>query len=147
MDAQGLSEGSLRSSSHRESHAVRRKPAPASFHDLAKKLVESCSDDLIIRQRLDPERSEVPLKRGTFYVMENEGRADPGFLVILPGKPVLYHQLRRGRPAQTWTLRMRVSATLGEGGGSILVATLDDVLLGCGVAKQSLKVPIILRGV
>jgi hypothetical protein len=90
--------------------------------------VESCSEDLIIRQRLDPDRSEVPLKRGTFYVLENEGRADPGFIVILPGKPVLFYQQRRGRPAQTWTLRMRVGAAVGEGGGSVLVATLDDVL-------------------
>lgn len=127
MENQGLSQGSLRNS-HRETHAVRRKPAPASFHDLAQKLVESCSEDLIIRQRLDPDRSEVPLKRGTFYVMENEGRADPGFIVILPGKPVLFHQQRRGRPSQTWTLRMRVGAAVGEGGGSVLVATLDDVM-------------------
>jgi hypothetical protein len=127
MENQGLSQGSLRNS-HRETHAVRRKPAPASFHDLAQKLVESCSEDLIIRQRLDPDRSEVPLKRGTFYVLENEGRADPGFIVVLPGKPVLFHQQRRGRPAQTWTLRMRVGAAVGEGGGSVLVATLDDVL-------------------
>jgi hypothetical protein len=127
MENQGLSQGSLRNS-HRETHAVRRKPAPASFHDLAQKLVESCSEDLIIRQRLDPDRSEVPLKRGTFYVLENEGRADPGFIVVLPGKPVLFHQQRRGRPAQTWTLRMRVGAAVGEGGGSVLVGTLDDVL-------------------
>lgn len=126
MEAQGLSEGSLRSS-HRETHAIRRKPAPASFHDLARKLVESCSEDCIIRQRLDPERAEAALKKGTFYVMENEGRGDPGFLVFLPGKPALYVQYRRGRGPQTSTLRMRVSSAVSEGGGSILIATLDDV--------------------
>jgi hypothetical protein len=127
MDTQGLSQGSLRNS-HRETHAIRRKPAAASFHELAKKLVESCSTDLIIRQRMDADRSEMTLKRGVFYVLENEGRADPGFLVFLPGKPVLYHQQRKGRPPQTWTLRMRVSPVVSEGGGSVLIATLDDVL-------------------
>lgn len=128
MDAnQGLSEGSLRNS-HRETHAVRRKPAPASFHDLAKKLVESCTDDLILRQRLDMDRAEVPLKRGSFYVLENEGRADPGFLVFLPGKPAIYYQQRKGKPSIACTLRMRVSSSVAEGGGTILIATLDDVL-------------------
>jgi hypothetical protein len=65
-------------------------------------------------------------------VLENEGRAEPGFLVFLPNKPAIYVQFRRGKNGERgWkanTLRMRVSTTLSEGGGSILVATLDDVL-------------------
>jgi hypothetical protein len=125
MEAQGLSQGSLRNS-HRETHAVKRKRAPALFQELARKLVESCSHDLILRQRLDPERAEIPLKRGTFFALENEGRAEPGFLVFLPGKPAVYLQLRRG--IQASTLRMRVSETVAEGGGSVLIATLDDVM-------------------
>ena len=127
MEAQGLSQGSLRNS-HRETHAVKRKRAPALFQELARKLVESCSVDLIIRQRLDPDRAEAPLKRGTFYALENEGRAEPGFLVFLPGKPAIYFQFRRGGAPQASTLRMRVSMAVGEGGGSVLIATLDDVL-------------------
>lgn len=130
MNNQGLSEGSLRHS-HRETHAVRRKPAPAALQELARKLVERSSSDLVLRQRLDLDRLETPLKRGTFYVMENEGRADPGFLVFLPGKPPVYCQFRRGRDGSYFvanTLRLRVSTTLGEGGGTILIATLDDVL-------------------
>lgn len=130
MEAQGLSEGSLRSS-HRETHAVRRKPAPASFQDLARKVLESCSDDLILRQRMDPQKAEGGMKRGTFFVLENEGRADPGFLVFLPGKPAIFMQLRRGREGKSYmqgnTLRMRVSTAVSEGGGSVLIATLDDV--------------------
>jgi hypothetical protein len=130
MEAQGLSEGSLRNS-HRETHAVRRKPAPASFQELARKLVESCSPDLILRQRLDPQKVEGGMKRGTFFVMENDGRADPGFLVFLPGKPAIFLQTRRGRDGKTVmhgsTLRLRASTAVGEGGGSVLIATLDDV--------------------
>lgn len=127
MEAQGLSEGSLRNS-HRETHAIRRKPAPAQLQELAGKLVEQCSTDLILRQRLDPTKMEGVLKRGEFFVMENEGRGEPGFLVFLPGKPAVYYQLRRGKGPLASTLRLRVSASLGEGGGSVLVATLDDVL-------------------
>ena len=131
METQGLSVGSIRNS-HREIHAVKRKFAPALFQELARKLVESCSEDLVLRQRLDPERVQAPLKKGEFYVMENEGRAEPGFVVFLPGKPAIYLQYRRGKNGEGgWkgnTLRMRVSTTLSDGGGSILVATLDDVL-------------------
>jgi len=127
MESQGLSQGSLRNS-HRETHAVKRKRAPALFQELARKLVESCSQDLVLRQRLDPERAEVPLKRGTFFALENEGRAEPGFLVFLPGKPAIYIQFRKGSGANASTLRLRVSAAVAEGGGSVLVATLDDVL-------------------
>ena len=131
MESQGLSHGSIRNS-HREIHAVKRKYAPASSQDLARKLVESCSKDLVIRQRLDPQRAEAPLKRGTFYVMENEGRAEPGFIVFLPGIPPIFLQSRRGRDGERRykgnTLRMRVSLAVAEGGGSVLVATLDDVL-------------------
>jgi hypothetical protein len=131
MEAQGLSQGSLRNS-HRETHVVRRKPAPAAFQELARKLVESCSDDLLIRQQLRaPEKMEAVLKRGTFYAMENEGRADAGYLVFLPGKPAIYLQPRRRKEGgiffQGSTLRLRVSPTVSEGGGSVLIATLDDV--------------------
>ena len=130
MESQGLSEGSLRNS-HRETHAVRRKPAPALFQELARKLVESCSSDLILRQRLDPQKVEGGMKRGTFFVMENDGRADPGFLVFLPGKPAIFLQTRRGRDGKSVmhgsTLRLRASTAVGEGGGSVLIATLDDV--------------------
>jgi len=131
METQGLSVGSIRNS-HREIHAVKRKHAPALFQELARKLVESCSDDLVLRQRLDPERAQVPLKKGDFYVIENEGRAEPGFLVFLPDKPAIYVQFHRGKQGERgWranTLRMRVSTSLSEGGGTILIATLDDVL-------------------
>lgn len=131
METQGISVGSIRNS-HREIHAVKRKFAPALFQELAKKLVESCSTDLVIRQHLDPDRAQPLLRKGAFYVLENEGRAEPGFLVFLPNKPAIYVQFKRGKNGERgWranTLRMRVSTSLSEGGGTILIATLDDVL-------------------
>lgn len=130
MEAQGISQGSLRNS-HRESHAVQRKRAPASFQQLARKVLESCSQDLVLRQRLDPERAAAPLQKGTFFVLENEGRAEPGFLIFLPGIPAIYYQLRRRKGTivpDVSTLRMRVSPAVSEGGGTVIIATLDDVL-------------------
>jgi hypothetical protein len=126
MDQQGLSEGSLRNS-HREIHAIRRKPAKADLQSCAVTLLESCSEDTIIRQRIDLERAEPILKRGSFFVLENEGRAEPGFLVFLKDQAAVFLQPRKGS-ASASTLRLRCSTGLREGGGSILVATLDDVL-------------------
>jgi hypothetical protein len=67
----------------------------------------------------------MPLKKGGFFVLENEGKADPGFLVFLPDQPAVFLQ-PRGRYQTASTLRLRVSAAATE--GTVLVATLDDVL-------------------
>jgi hypothetical protein len=75
---------------------------------------------------MDVARAEGPLKRGTFFVLANEGRADPGFLVFLNGQPPVYVQYKRSGVFCA-TLRMRVSGHVSEGGGSIMIATLDDV--------------------
>jgi hypothetical protein len=121
---QPIPEGSVRNS-HRDSNPIRRKFAPKRIGDAARELVNGCSQyGPIIRQRLDPERMKIPLQRGTFYVIENEGLAEPGFLVFLPGQaPVFLNTKTKAAPP--CTLRMRVSPTLGEGGGSVLIASLD----------------------
>jgi len=119
-------EGTLRTS-HRETHAVKRKPAKREVANAARELVESCSRfGPIIRQRLDIERMKQPLQKGVFYVAENDGQADPGFLVFLPRQAPVFLQTRPKAPPPC-TLRMRTSQVLGEGGGTILIATLDSV--------------------
>ena len=119
-------EGTLRTS-HRETHAVKRKPAKREVANAARDLVESCSRfGPIIRQRLDIERMKQPLQKGVFYVAENDGQADPGFLVFLPRQAPVFLQTRPKAPPPC-TLRMRTSQILGEGGGTILIATLDSV--------------------
>lgn len=124
---QGLAEGTLRNS-HRDTHAVRRKNAPRPVGDKARALVDRCSQSgTVIHQHLDIERMKQPLQKGLFYVIENDGNAEPGFLVFLPGQqaPVFLQTKTRGPPP--CTLRMRVSPTLGEGGGTVLIATLDVI--------------------
>ena len=124
-----LEDGNLRSS-HRESSAVKLKFANSFLHDLATQFVETRVQDCCIRQRLQPDKEQI-VKRGTFYVMENESRSDPGFLLLLPKQPAVFMMTRPGsnrdKKIPAWTLRMRTDVRLGEGGGTMLIATLDKI--------------------
>jgi hypothetical protein len=118
--------GSIRNS-HRDTNPIKRKFAPKHVAEKARALVDGCSvSGPIIRQRLDIERMKQPLQKGLFYVIENDGMAEPGFLVFLPGQAPIFLQTKMKAPPPC-TLRMRVSPMLGDGGGSILIATLDTI--------------------
>lgn len=119
-------EGSLRNS-HRETTQLKRKIAPKAAQEKARELVNRASQTgVVIRQHLDIERMKQPLQKGVFYVAENDGNAEPGFLVFLPGSAPVFLQMKKHAYPPS-TLRMRVSPELGEGGGSILIATLDTI--------------------
>ena len=123
-----LEDGNLRSS-HRDMTAVKLKFANSFLHDLATQFVETRVKDSCIRQRLQPDKEAI-LKKGTFYVMENESRSDPGFLMFLPKQPAVFMMTRpsgRDKKIPAWTLRMRTDVTLGDGGGTLLIATLDKI--------------------
>jgi hypothetical protein len=121
-----MDDGSIRNS-HRDTNPIRRKFAPKRIGDAARDLVNTCSQyGPIIRQRLDLERMKPVLSKGTFYVIENEGISDPGFLVFLPKQPPVFLHTKTNAPPPC-TLRMRASPELGNGGGTILIATLDLV--------------------
>ena len=124
---QGLREGTIRNS-HRDTHAVKAKPARKEAVQAARELIDRCSESgTVIRQHLDIERMKQPLQKGLFYVMENDNNADPGFLVFLPGQQAPVYINTRKHGGYPCTLRMRVSPTLGDGGGSVFVATLDPI--------------------
>jgi len=119
-------EGSLRNS-HRETTQLKRKVAPKATQEKARELVNRASaNGPVIRQHLDIERMKQPLQKGVFYVAENEGAAEPGFLVFLPKSAPVFLQVKK-HAYPPCTLRMRVSTELGEGGGSVFVATLDTI--------------------
>jgi hypothetical protein len=125
-ESQGIREGTLRTS-HREQHAVKRKPAPRPLAEKARALVDSLSQGgTIIRQRLDLERMKQPLQKGLFYVAENDGQAETGFLVFLPAAAPVFLSTKPKAPPPAM-LRMRVSPVVAEGGGSVLIASLDAV--------------------
>jgi hypothetical protein len=122
-------EGSLRTSM-REQREVKLKNVHSSLHELAHQFVETRVSDRCVRQRLQPEVAQTPLKKGTFFVLENDTRADPGFLLFLPQKPVIFMGTRSGKDGKrppAWTLRMRVDQHVSQNGGSLLIATLDKV--------------------
>lgn len=122
-------EGSLRTSM-RDQREVKLKPVHSSLHELVCQFVETRITDRCVRQRLQPESAQVPLKKGTFFVLENDTRSEPGFLIFLPQKPVIFMSTRSGKDGRkppAWTLRMRVDQTMGQNGGSLLIATLDKV--------------------
>jgi hypothetical protein len=66
------------------------------------------------------------LQKYEFTVLENESKSDPGFLVCLPGQPAVYIQYRRSG-VTSCIARLRIHDKVKENGGSIFVATLDDV--------------------
>ena len=126
--AADLEDGTLRSS-HRDKTAVKLKFANSFLHDLATQFVETRVKDCCIRQRLQPDKEAI-IKKGTFFVMENESRSDPGFLMFLPKQPAVFMMTRpsgRDKKIPAWTLRMRTDVTLGDGGGTLLIATLDKI--------------------
>ena len=119
-------EGSLRNS-HRETTQVKRKVASRALQEKARDLVNRASQTgVVIRQHLDIERMKQPLQKGVFYVAENDGNAEPGFLVFLPDAAPVFLQMKK-HAYPPCTLRMRVSPELGEGGGSVLIATFDTI--------------------
>ena len=123
---QSVPEGSLRNS-HRETNPIKRKVAPKALQQQARELVERASSSgCIIRHHLDIERMKQPLQKGVFYVAENDGNAEPGFLVFLPKQAPVFLQMK-ARSQPPCTLRMRCSPTVSEGGGSVFVVTLDSI--------------------
>lgn len=119
-------EGNLRSS-HREMSQLKLKKANMRLHELANQFMETHVKDMCIRQRLQPDKEAI-VKRGTFYVLENDGRAEPGFLLFMPKQPAVFiFPGRKDRKDITITLRMRTDVSLGNGGGTLLIASLDKI--------------------
>lgn len=116
-------EGNLRSS-HREMSQLKLKKANMRLHELANQFMETHVKDMCIRQRLQPDKEAI-VKKGTFFVLENEGRAEPGFLLFLPKQPTVFlFPGRKDRKELVITLRMRTDVSLG---GSLFVASLDKI--------------------
>jgi hypothetical protein len=92
-----------------------------------------------IRQILYPEKMENTISKHTYYVLGNEQRFEPGFLLCMRDKPIVFLNSRLN---YGFSLRMRIHSSLYEE-GSIFIGTLDtvhgilrieDVLLYCGKA-------------
>lgn len=89
----------------------------------AKQFLESFLQDLRIRQFLPVDRIESVCSREKLFVLPNEQRFEPGFLVFLPNQPPLFVQ---NRLQYGFALRMRVQPALYEQ-GTVLIGTMDTV--------------------
>ena len=122
--------GSLQTS-YRISHPVVLKRAGEEQRNAAIEFLNKTCHDLVISQRLTPDKAEIPLKKGTFYISTYTSRVEPGFLVFLKNQVPIYvrtHLSRREREQTNgapicFILRLRVSAEVSE--GSVFVVSVD----------------------
>lgn len=118
-------------SSYRNTHAVNLKKASPAIQQTTIEYLNNHCQDLVIAQRLTPDKAEKPLKYGSFYLTNYIGKAEPGFLVFLPKQYptfVRFHLSKRereqtkGQPL-VYIMRMRTSNVVNE--GSVFIAALD----------------------
>jgi hypothetical protein len=119
MDTQG----SIRSSLKGSSSGFRPIPLEPTLLETAKQFLESFQLDLRIRQVLRPEKLEESVAKHTYYVLGNEQKYEPGFLLILQGKPVLFVS---SRFQFGFALRLRIHPSVFQT-QAVFVATLDTI--------------------
>lgn len=89
----------------------------------AKQFLESFLSDLRIRQMLPADKVEAICSREKLFILPNEQRFEPGFLVFMKGQVPLFLQ---SRLQFGFALRMRVQPSLYEQ-ATIMIATMDTV--------------------
>jgi hypothetical protein len=121
MSQEQVTQGVLQSS-YRNTHAVNLKRASSSIQERTVEYLNNNCQDLVIAQRLTPDKAEKPLKHGIFYITNYVGKAEPGFLVFLPKQYPTFVTFRKGKSV-VYIMRMRVSGVVNE--GSVLIAAID----------------------
>ena len=116
--------GSIRNSEKASRTSFRPSSVEPALLGLARQFLESYTFDMIrIRQQLYPEKMENAVSRNTYYVLGNEQRFEPGFLVCMKDKPLVFMNSRLN---YGFTLRLRLHESLHRE-GAIFVGTLDTV--------------------
>ena len=118
-------------SSYRNTHAVILKKANEKTQKSAVEYLNRHCQDLVVAQRLTPDKAEKPLTYGKFYLTSYQGKCEPGFIVFLPNQSpvfVRFHLSKREREQTRggpicYTMRLRVSSIVNE--GSVFIAALD----------------------
>ena len=118
-------------SSYRNTHAVILKRATENTQKNALEFLNTHCQDLVVAQRLTPDKAEKPLTYNKFYLTSYQGKCEPGFIVFLPNQHPIFvrFHLSKREKEQTrggpicYIMRLRVSAVVNE--GSVFVAALD----------------------
>jgi len=118
-----MDEGSIRSSQKAPRTSFRPSSIDPALLETARHFLESFQFDMRIRQILYTEKMENTISKHTYYVLGNEQRFEPGFLLCMRGKPIVFLNSRLN---YGFSLRMRIHSSLYEE-GSIFIGTLDTV--------------------
>ena len=119
MDTQGSIRGSLKGSSS----SFRPIPLEPTLLETAKQFLESFHFDLRIRQVLHEDKLEESVGKHIYYLLPNEQKYEPGFLLILQGKPILFVS---SRFQFGFALRLRVHPSVIQK-QAVFHATLDTI--------------------
>ena len=119
MDTQGSIRASLKGSSS----SFRPTPLEPTLLETAKQFLESFHFDLRIRQVLHEDKLEESVGKHTYYLLPNEQKYEPGFLLILQGKPILFVS---SRFQFGFALRLRVHPSIFQK-QAVFIATLDTI--------------------
>ena len=114
---------SIRSSGNKGSSKFRAIPIEQALLEKAKHFLESYQFDLRIRQHLHEDKLEQSVGKHKYYILPNEQKYEPGFLVVMKGHPVVFLQ---GRLQYGFALRLRLHSSLYTN-QAIFIATLDTI--------------------
>lgn len=129
-------------SSGKGGKSFRPIPIEQALLEKAKHFLESYQFDLRIRQHLHEDKIENSIGKHKYYVLGNEEKFEPGYIVVMKGQPVVFLQ---GRLQYGFALRLRLQASLYTN-QAIFIGTLntltaslrlEDVLLYDGVVTAS----------
>jgi hypothetical protein len=114
---------SIRSSGNKGFSKFRPIPIEQALLEKAKHFLESYQFDLRIRQHLHADKMEQSIGKYKYYILGNEQKYEPGYILVMKGHPVLFLQ---GRLQFGFALRLRLHASLYQN-QAIFVGTLDTI--------------------
>jgi hypothetical protein len=116
-------QGSIRSSGKGGKSAFKAIPIEAALLEKAKHFLESFQFDLRIRQHLHADKMENTIGKNKFFLLPNEQRFEPGYILIMKGQPIVFLQ---GRLQYGFILRLRIHPSLYQN-QAIFVGTLNTI--------------------
>jgi hypothetical protein len=114
---------SIRSSGNKGASKFRAIPIEQALLEKAKHFLESYQFDLRIRQHLHADKMENSIGKNKYFLLGNEQKYEPGFLLVMKGSPVVFLQ---GRLQFGFALRLRLHSSLYQN-QAIFVGTLDTI--------------------
>ncbi len=112
---------SLKASGNKGSSKFRAIPIEQALLEKAKHFLESSQFDLRIRQHLHVDKMEQSIGKHKYYILGNEQKFEPGYLLVMKGQPIVFLQ---NRLQFGFTLRLRLHSSLYQN-QAIFVGTLD----------------------